>query len=106
MIREDLKKLKDLKWKIWNVRDEIKDKDIKNRLGKLLYEIISIIEKRERELIFKMLEEYEEELEQEGLEQGVIGKERGVKIDKRGLKVIRRNLGKNIINKKHEKELI
>ena len=84
---EELKKLKDLKWEVFKVREEIKDKGIRDELGKLLYKIVNIIEERERGLLFKMLEECEEE-------QGMISKERGLKIDKRGLKVIRRNLGK------------
>ena len=61
-MKEDLKKLKELKWVVWNVRDEIKDKDIKNKLGKILYKIIDIIDEQERELLFKILEECEEEL--------------------------------------------
>ena len=61
-MREDLKKIKDLKWEVWNIREEIKDKDIKNRLGKILHEIIDIINEQERELVFKMIEECEEEL--------------------------------------------
>ena len=66
MIREDLEKLKDLKWEFWNVIDVIKDKNIKNKLEKLLYEIDNIIEERKRELVYKMIEEYEEELEKRG----------------------------------------
>ena len=62
MIKEDLKKLKELKWVVWNVRDEIKDKDIKNKLEKLLYKIVDIIDEQERELLYKILEECEEEL--------------------------------------------
>ena len=57
MIREDLKKLKGLKWEIFRVREEIKDKGIRDELGKLLYKIVGMIEERERELVFKVLEE-------------------------------------------------
>ena len=62
MIKEDLKKLKELKWEVWNVRDEIKDKDIKNKLEKLLYKIVDIIDEQERELLYKIVKECEEEL--------------------------------------------
>ena len=55
MVTEDLKELKELKWEVFKVREEIKDKDIKDRLGKILYEIINIIEEREKELFLKML---------------------------------------------------
>ena len=56
-MREDLKKIKDLKWEVFKVREEIKDKNIKNKLGRLLDEIIDIVKEQERELVFKMLEE-------------------------------------------------
>ena len=70
MIVEDLKRLKDLKWEIFRVREEVKDKGIRDELRRLLYEIVNMIEERERELVFKVLEE------------------KG-RIDERGLKIIK-----------------
>ena len=57
MINKDLKKLRELMWEAFKVREEIKDKRIRYELGKMLNIIIDVINERERELVFKILEE-------------------------------------------------
>ena len=47
MMREDIKRLKELEWEVWEIKEKIKDEEIRYKLTKLMNNISDTIEECE-----------------------------------------------------------